>query len=127
MPERLSHGTRYYRAHPEEEKARKRAERARLASAAMAYTERRADLLTAREQRWKLKLRKLPTGRHRWAMDQASEHNFRAFLRENNWAVPSRRARPTFGQFELLKRRKNFVIEALGYSPEDYDMLYGGR
>jgi hypothetical protein len=127
----LSRGTRYYRAHAEQERLRKKIERDRIASSARAFVERHPDYAN----RWRLTLREIESTRegtsfvrHRWAMDRASERDFRAFLREHGWATPQREAPLGRPQFTVLDRqRKGFVIGALGESPEVYEVRYGGR
>jgi hypothetical protein len=114
-----SHGGRYYRAHSEAERERKRIESARVASNAKAFIDRHSDLAG----RWPLTF---DEEAHRWRMSRASEQDFRAFLRERNWSILSHSTRRVTRTTE--RKRANFAVEGLGMNSEEYEQgPYGGR
>jgi hypothetical protein len=143
----LSHGGRYYRRHPERELARKRAELGRLGSAVVALLNRvpRDSPLLDRwhpQETVKTLTRKgeqFNTVYHEkyYALSASEQRDFRAFLKEQRWALPSHEQsrkknkngtpRHTGVSRAQAQARQRFSIEGLGYSPDEvYQRDYWG-
>jgi len=105
-PQRLSHGTRYYRRHPQLERSRKSAERARWHSAFIAYGRFNPDHLQAFPN-----LRK-------------AEQEFRRIAKEQHWLPPNHSAGRSPTREE--KRRYEAFLLAIGResSVRDWNQLY---
>ncbi len=125
----LSKGGHYYRAHPGRELQRKRAQRARLGSAAYSFVETHPEF----SERWHPRY---DEEEHLYRLDRKEEADWRRFLREHGWEVgekgrkariaehlrPGKSVRPLPRESEEARQR--FHTEALGRSHESYHPTY---
>jgi hypothetical protein len=125
-----SHGGRYYQAHREAERERKRMEQARYASAAYAFVRDHPEYA----DHWQPKFDDV---RHAYRLPRREERDWRSFLRLNGWQIPEKGRAERIGKFLPKGRtprpltraekqaRELFHSQALGRSPESYPNIYG--
>jgi Zn/Cd-binding protein ZinT len=115
----LSHGGRYYRAHEERERVRKRVETYRIASSAVAFLRQDNGAHPEYSDRWKPRETIVTNSKGRrekvYRLSTREQTDFRAFLRERGWATAPHKSGHV--SLELRKKRVNFLVEGLGHDP----------